>query len=125
MLLLGVSGFVAILWFVLTKLGIIVGSSPIAPLVLVVGFVFGLATIAALVGMMRRIGIPLRGVMEAAEQVAAGNYGVRVAERGPPPISGRWRMLFNTMTERLGSHDWLRRDLMADISSTNCARLWL
>lgn len=115
MLLLGVSGFVAILWFVLTKLGIIVASSPIAPLVLVVGFVFGLATIAALVGMMRRIGIPLRGVMEAAEQVAAGNYGVRVAERGPPPIRALAHA-FNTMTERLGSHDRLRRDLMADIA---------
>ena len=115
MLLLGVSGFVAILWFVLTKLGIIVASSPIAPLVLKVGFVFGLATIAALVGMMRRIGIPLRGVMEAAEQVAAGNYAVRVAERGPPPIRALAHA-FNTMTERLGSHDRLRRDLMADIA---------
>jgi signal transduction histidine kinase len=64
---------------------------------------------------MRRVGMPLRGVMEAADQVAEGNYSIRVEERGPPPIRALARS-FNTMTERLGSHDRLRRDMMADIA---------
>jgi signal transduction histidine kinase len=40
---------------------------------------------------------------------------VRVAEQGPPPIRALARA-FNAMTERLGHHDRLRRDLMADIA---------
>jgi signal transduction histidine kinase len=59
--------------------------------------------------------MPLRGVMEAADQVAEGNYSIRVEERGPPPIRALARS-FNTMTERLGSHDRVRRDMMADIA---------
>jgi signal transduction histidine kinase len=53
--------------------------------------------------------------MEAADQVAEGNYSIRVEERGPPPIRALARS-FNTMTERLESHDRLRRDMMADIA---------
>jgi two-component system OmpR family sensor kinase/two-component system sensor histidine kinase BaeS len=53
--------------------------------------------------------------MDAADRVAAGNYDVRVAEQGPPPIRALARA-FNTMTERLGNHDRLRRDLMADVA---------
>ena len=47
--------------------------------------------------------------------MAGGDYGVRVAERGPPPIRGLARA-FNTMTERLGNHEQLRRNLMADVA---------
>ena len=53
--------------------------------------------------------------MDAADRVAAGDYDVRVAEHGPPPIRALARA-FNTMTERLGNHDRLRRDLMADVA---------
>src|SRR5204862_6296274 len=38
-----------------------------------------------------------------------------VAEHGPPPIRALARA-FNAMTERLGNHDRLRRDLMADVA---------
>jgi signal transduction histidine kinase len=54
-------------------------------------------------------------VMGAADRVAAGNYDVRIAEHGPPPIRALARA-FNAMTERLGNHDRLRRDLMADVA---------
>jgi signal transduction histidine kinase len=63
----------------------------------------------------RRVAIPLGGVMEAADRVAAGDYEVRVTEQGPPPLRALARA-FNTMTERLQNHDRLRRDLMADLA---------
>jgi len=73
------------------------------------------AVALALAGMMRRVGMPLGAVMEAADQVAAGDYSVRVVEHGPPSIRALARA-FNTMTGRLQNHDRLRRDLMADVA---------
>jgi two-component system OmpR family sensor kinase/two-component system sensor histidine kinase BaeS len=64
---------------------------------------------------MRRVGMPLRAVMEAADRVASGDYSARVAEHGPPPIRAL-ASAFNTMTQRLQSHDRQRRDLMADVA---------
>ena len=116
LLVLAVCGIVALVWLAFSKLGIIAGSPRLAFLILVVGGL--LATLAAMIALfrgMRRIGNPLRGVMEAADQVAEGNYSIRVEERGPPPIRALARS-FNTMTERLGSHDRVRRDMMADIA---------
>ena len=69
----------------------------------------------ALLRLFRRVGMPFRDVMEAAERVAGGDYTARVAERGPPAIRGMARA-FNTMTERLGKHEQLRRNLMADVA---------
>lgn len=115
-LLLGVCGVVSILWLVLTRLGMAGPSSGALVISLgIAGFLMVALALAALARMMRRIGSPLQGVMEAADQVAAGNYSVRVAERGPPPIRALAKA-FNTMTDRLGSHDRLRRDMMADIA---------
>ena len=69
----------------------------------------------ALITFVRHVGLPLGAVMEAADRVAGGDYTTRVAEHGPPPIRALARA-FNTMTERLQSHDRLRRDLMADVA---------
>jgi two-component system sensor histidine kinase BaeS len=115
LLVFGVCGIVALLWLVFERAGIIAGAPRAAALVLIaVALVAGAFVIALLRG-MRRVGVPLRGVMEAADQVAEGNYAIRVEERGPPPIRALARS-FNTMTERLGNHDRLRRDMMADIA---------
>jgi two-component system OmpR family sensor kinase/two-component system sensor histidine kinase BaeS len=73
------------------------------------------AAATALLRMVRRVGLPFRDVMEAAERVADGDYAVRVAESGPPPIRGLARA-FNAMTERLGTHEQQRRNLMADVA---------
>ncbi len=54
-------------------------------------------------------------VMEAADRVAAGDYETRVKERG----SGEARRLgraFNEMTERLGTNEARRRQLLADVA---------
>jgi signal transduction histidine kinase len=69
----------------------------------------------AFLRMGRRVGMPFRDVMDAAERVADGDYTVRVTETGPPPIRGL-ASAFNAMTERLGDHERLRRNLMADIA---------
>ena len=70
---------------------------------------------AVLASLRRRVATPLGNVMEAADRVAAGDYAVRVSEFGMPPVRALARA-FNTMTERLQSHDKLRRDLMADVA---------
>lgn len=116
LLVFAVCGVLALVWLAFSKLGIIAGSPRLAVLIIVAGGV--VAAVVAVIGLftaMRRVGMPLRGVMEAADQVAEGNYSIRVEERGPPPIRALARS-FNTMTKRLGSHDRVRRDMMADIA---------
>jgi signal transduction histidine kinase len=116
LLVFAVCGVVALVWLVFAQLGIIAGSPRLAALLLVAGgLVAAVVAMIALLRTVRRVGMPLRGVMEAADQVAEGNYSIRVEERGPPPIRALARS-FNTMTERLGSHDRVRRDMMADIA---------
>jgi signal transduction histidine kinase len=70
---------------------------------------------AVMLRAMRRFASPLAGVMDAADQVANGNYAVRIREYGPPPVRALAHS-FNTMTERLQNADRLRRNLMADIA---------
>lgn len=113
LLLLAVWGLASLVWLAANK---IFGPSLRSPFwlpVLALLIVFLLAV--ALLRIFRHVGLPFREVMEAAERVADGDYGVRVEERGPPPVRGLARA-FNTMTERLGEHDQLRRNLMADIA---------
>lgn len=64
---------------------------------------------------MRRVGGPLGHVVAAAEQVASGDFGVRVAEYGPPWLRSV-AAAFNSMTARLELQQRQRRDLMADIA---------
>ena len=79
---------------------------------LILAAVFLIVRVAA---SMRRFGSPLWAVMDAADRVADGDYGVRVAESGPPAIRALVRS-FNTMTTRLQQADRLRRNLMADVA---------
>ena len=77
-------------------------------LVLLVGFV---ATGRA----VRRMARPMGDLMEAADRVAAGDYAVRVDERGPGEMR-RLARAFNAMTGRLEASEKQRRDLLADIA---------
>ena len=118
LLLLGlsVSGAVALVWLAATWLGMVAPAGPRSAAILFVGGMAGLGlAVVGLVHVMRRVAMPLGGVMDAADRVAAGNYDVRVAEQGSPPIRALARA-FNAMTERLGNDDRLRRDLMADVA---------
>ncbi len=115
-MLFGVCGALALAWLTATALGIIGPGARGAASVLLFGGLAGAAGVVLIVRRtMRRVGTPLRDVMEAAERVADGDYSVRVTEQGPPAIHGLTRA-FNTMAERLQRHDRLRRDLMADVA---------
>jgi len=64
---------------------------------------------------LRRATQPIEEMMTAADQVAQGDYTVRVTERGPREVRNLTRA-FNTMTDRLQTNDDQRRRLLADIS---------
>jgi len=81
------------------------------PMVLGLGFLGAGLTLLAL----RRTTAPVGDVMEAAQRVAAGDYGVRVAERGPAEVRALARS-FNAMTARLQTSDEQRRRLLADVT---------
>jgi signal transduction histidine kinase len=114
-LLCALFGVATLVWLAASRAGIVSSPYPVAPLLLMTTAVGAVTAVIALVGMLRRVGGPLASVMEAADRVAAGDYGARVGESGPPPIRALARS-FNTMTERLERHDRLRRDLMADLA---------
>jgi len=64
---------------------------------------------------MRGLGSSVGDIVTAADQVAAGDFTVRVREAGPPfirSVSGA----FNTMTSKLQEQDEQRRQLMADVA---------
>jgi signal transduction histidine kinase len=116
MLMLIAFSTLALAWAAATRVGIVPASAGAAgPVVLLAGL-FGVAAVAVvMVGVLRRVGMPLDAVMDAADRVAGGDYSVRVAEHGPPPVRALARA-FNTMTARLESHDRQRRNLMADVA---------
>jgi signal transduction histidine kinase len=63
----------------------------------------------------RRFASPFADVMEAADRVAAGDYETRVEERGSREVR-RLGHAFNEMTERLGTNETRRRQLLADVA---------
>ncbi len=63
----------------------------------------------------RRFASPVADVMEAADRVAAGDYEARVEERGSREVQ-RLGRAFNEMTERLGTNEARRRQLLADVA---------
>ena len=80
--------------------------------------ILGLALFVAFVAIgraVRRMARPMGDLMEAADRVAAGDYAVRVDERGPGEMR-RLARAFNAMTGRLEANEKQRRDLLADIA---------
>jgi signal transduction histidine kinase len=64
---------------------------------------------------IRRIGLPLGNIVEAANRVADGDFSTRIPEEGPPSLRTVGRA-FNSMAARLQSQDRQRRHLMAEIA---------
>lgn len=75
--------------------------------VLLVAIGFGLT--------MRLVGRPLSDMVGAADQVASGDFGVRVPEHGPSSLRSV-ASAFNSMMGRLEQQQHARRELMADIA---------
>lgn len=80
-----------------------------------VGLVLVALAIFLIVRAGRRVAAPVGDVMEAADRVAAGDYEVRVRERGPRDVQ-RLGRAFNEMAERLGTNETRRRQLLADVA---------
>jgi signal transduction histidine kinase len=80
-----------------------------------IGLVLVVLVVLLLVRAGRRFASPVVDVMEAADRVAAGDYEARVEVRGPREVQ-RLGTAFNAMTERLGSNEDRRRQLLADVA---------
>jgi signal transduction histidine kinase len=80
-----------------------------------IGLVLVALAVLLIVRAGRRVAAPVGEVMEAADRVAAGDYKVRVRERGPRDVQ-RLGRAFNEMTERLGTNEARRRQLLADVA---------
>jgi signal transduction histidine kinase len=114
LLFFGVGGVVSLGWLIVRRVfGL--SSTAGAMLISIGTILIALLAAVAFLRMVRRVGMPFRDVMDAAERVADGDYTVLVAETGPPPIRSLARS-FNTMTARLASHEQARRNLMADVA---------
>jgi len=64
---------------------------------------------------LRRAAAPVGDLVEAAARIEAGDYAVRVPERGPREVRGLARA-FNAMSAQLEETDASRRRLLADVS---------
>jgi signal transduction histidine kinase len=80
-----------------------------------IGLVVVVLVVLLVVRAGRRFASPVVDVMEAADRVAAGEYDARVEVRGPREVQ-RLGAAFNAMTERLGSNEDRRRQLLADVA---------
>lgn len=107
---------VALLAWLITK---ILGVAPASGALVVLAMLgLGIVTLVGLVMVtraMRGLASPLGDIMEAAGQLAEGNYGIRVAVRGPPEMRALARA-FNEMAIRLQTHENQRRNLLADVA---------
>jgi two-component system OmpR family sensor kinase/two-component system sensor histidine kinase BaeS len=74
-----------------------------------------LVVLGAILSALRRVATPIGDMMEAAGRVAEGDYSTRVEEHGPGEVRALARA-FNSMAERLQTHDQQRRDLLADVT---------
>ena len=79
------------------------------------GFVIVGVAIFLIVRFLRRTAAPIADVMDAAEQVASGDYATRVDPRGPRDVR-RLAGTFNEMVSRLEANEEQRRRLLADVT---------
>ncbi len=86
------------------------GFAAFIPLTIVVLLLFGTAARG-----FRRFAAPLGDLIDAAENVEAGNYSVRVRARGPRELRSL-ASAFNSMSGRLESSERERRRLLADVT---------
>jgi signal transduction histidine kinase len=110
-LVFGAVGLARLLWLLSERTGIFI--PPPLVFVALLALVFGVP--ALFFGGMRRVGLPLGDIVDAAERVGGGDFSARLIERGPPFLRSVARA-FNTMTSRLETQERQRRDLMADVA---------
>src|SRR5205085_6357524 len=82
---------------------------------LTVFFILGLFGLLRVGRALSRTALPIADLMDAAQQIAEGDYSTRVAERGPGEVR-RLAHAFNSMAARLQATDEQRRGLLADVT---------
>jgi signal transduction histidine kinase len=113
-LTLSAAGASALVSWVLQRTGFAGGYLGASTALVTLALMFGVVLLFFVLA-MRRVGLPFGDIVAAADRVADGDYGTRVAERGPPFLRVVARA-FNGMTARLQEQDRQRRDLLADIA---------
>src|SRR5215470_6948724 len=118
-LLVGLILFVSVVatvgvWLTASALGI-VGGGPSAKVAAISVLVLAGAGIAVGVRRLRGLATPMGDLIDAAHRIEAGDYSVRVAERGPPEMRSLARAL-NAMSARLEATDARRRSFLADVT---------
>lgn len=106
-----VAAFVTVLVSVFTSL--FGGGGPAIPVPLALLVLFVVVAMAA--RGFRRLVSPLGDLIDAAESVEGGDYGVRVRVRGPREVRSL-ASAFNAMSERLETSEEQRKRLLADVT---------
>lgn len=106
-----VAAFITLLVSIFTSIFGGGGSAVPVPLALLVLFL----VVAMAARGFRRFAAPLGDLIEAAESVEGGDYGVRVRVRGPREVRSLARA-FNAMSERLETSEEQRKRLLADVT---------
>jgi signal transduction histidine kinase len=115
---LTVGGCTLAFWLAASALGLIhppQGATLFLRAAALLAFLIGVFGIAFTLRAFRRATLWLDGLMEAAGRIEAGDYAVRVAERGPREVRALVRA-FNSMSARLKKTDEQRRHLLADVT---------
>jgi signal transduction histidine kinase len=85
----------------------------LSPVAIAVGLL--IIVLGLLLPAIRRFGLPLGNIVEAANRVTDGDLSTKLPEYGPPSIRSVGRA-FNSMTARLESQERQRRNLMAEVA---------
>ncbi len=101
-------------WLAAAALGVVNVGAPIR-LVAIAALLLAAAGVAIGARGLRRFTTPVGDLVEGAARIQAGDYGVRVAERGPPEVRSVARA-FNAMSERLQATESQRRSFLVDVT---------
>ncbi len=111
-------GFATVSTWILTDLFGVArssGSPPAGTVQLAITLIVAAIVLTGASRVARRLSAPVDELLDAADRLAAGDYDVRVAERGPRDLRAAARAL-NTLAERLADTELRRRALFADVS---------
>ncbi len=110
-----VAGVTLLFWLAASALGALGLSETFAGAAGLVVLVLVLGALALTMGAVRRLAAPVGDLIAAAGRVEAGDYRVRLAERGPREVRALAHA-FNAMTARLATSEEQRRRLLADVT---------
>ena len=103
-----------VIWAVLTALGMVFSGEG-ARFVAVVGIGLGIFGLLVLGRGFRHVVAPVGDLIDAVGQIEAGDYDVRVRERGPREVRSLARAV-NAMAARLSASESRRRTFLADVT---------